>query len=78
MSFFPDPFRLGQGRCATDVVTPTALAPAFRISWCNDTCCLTSVWKDFVDWHLLPSLLMTADSSIIVRQDGAGTRTVDT
>lgn len=76
MSFFPDPFRLGQG----DVVTPAAALapPAFRISWCNDTHCLTSVWKDFTESYLFSSLLMTANTFIIVRQDGAGTQAADT
>lgn len=79
MSFFPDPFRLGQGGCA-DVATPAAALapPAFRISWCNDTHCLTSVWKDFDEWYLFSSLLMTANTFIIVRQDGADTRAADT
>lgn len=74
MSFSCNPFCLGPCRTTTTTSTSnvTTTTDAFEVSWCDGKNCITYLVNDSADWIMLPSLLVTDDTYMVVRRSGAG------
>lgn len=78
MSFSCNPFCLGPCRTTTTSTTDgKTTTDAFEVSWCDGKNCITYLVDDSADWIMLPSLLMTEHTYMVVRRSGAG-RTSET